>query len=267
MTAGPTKGFCVASAWPLHTQKNTSKRQSQLSSCHLALSANSTVHRMDQGGLYHYWSGIQPMGYYGSKPKVKGRTLGTAVRSAGRCKALLPTYIIENPPTVNAQTPASSFSFFSFFLSLHLQWGQQHVRQNKTEYDISSLTLPHSLHLCIFARMSLELQIIFLFTNQDRSVILLSIALCFGIHKMLKSAFQNPILWTWLLRHRQAACCGQTILTFSREIVWSQQWGMHINLWLTNHIWPRGFLHHRQENKKAVVLLLFSVLMIVIPDV
>lgn len=142
MTTGPTKGFCAASAWPLHTKKNYQReRKSQPSSRHLALSANPTVHRMDQDGLYHHWSAIEPMRYYGSKPKVKGRTLGTAVKSVGRFKAHLPTYIIENPPTVNAHI-LLPLSLFSVSFSLLLQWRQQQERQNNIEYDISALTLP-----------------------------------------------------------------------------------------------------------------------------
>lgn len=90
-----------------------------------ALSASPTVHRMDQCGLYHYWSTIQTIGHDGSKLKVKGRALGTAVRSAGCCKDHLRTYIIENPPTVNAQTLLPLSLFFSYFLPLYMQSGQK----------------------------------------------------------------------------------------------------------------------------------------------
>lgn len=151
-----------------HKKKNTHQRErkSELSSRHLALSANPTVHRMDQGGLYHHWSAVQPMGHHGSKPKVKGRTLGTAVRSAGRCKALLPTYIIENPPTVNAQIllPLSLFSV-SFSLSTCNEDSSKKDKttENTTFHQSHYLSFTHSYyqvcgpHLCIFAQMSLKL--------------------------------------------------------------------------------------------------------------
>lgn len=114
------------------TQKTHQReRKSQLSSRHLALNANPTVHRMDWSGLYHHCSAIGPMGHYGSK--LKGRTLGTAVRSAGRSEAHLPTCIIENPPTVNAQTLLSFISLFSVSFSLLLQWRQHQERQNNTQ--------------------------------------------------------------------------------------------------------------------------------------
>lgn len=67
---------------------------------------------------------VAPMGHHGSKPKVKGGTLGTAAGSAGRCRAHLPTSIIENPPTVAAQTPTPLSLFLNFFLS---------EQQNNTE--------------------------------------------------------------------------------------------------------------------------------------
>lgn len=120
-----------------HTKTHIKEeRKSQLSWRHLALSANPTVHRMDLGGFYRHWSAVQQLGHCGSKPKVKGRT---AVRSTGRCKTHLPTYIIENPPTVSAQT-LLPLSLSSVSFSLLLQWGRQQERRNNA--DISSLALP-----------------------------------------------------------------------------------------------------------------------------
>lgn len=121
MTTSPTKRLlCCFRLTTLHThkKKTSKKKESQLSRRHLALSANPTVHRMDCGGLYCHWSAIPQLGRCGSKPTVKGRT---AVGSAGRRKAHLPTCIIENPPTVIAQTllPLSLSSVSSVSSTAH----------------------------------------------------------------------------------------------------------------------------------------------------
>lgn len=169
MTTSPTKGFCAASAWPLYTvtkKKKTSKKQeSQLSRRHLALSANPTVHR--QGGLYRHWSAVPQLGHCGSKPKVKGRT---AVRSAGRWKTHLPTYIIENPPTVIAQT----------LLPLSLSSVSSKAFPNRTTQCVVStfVALPEISRL--------KLQILFLFAKLDKFINKWSIALSSGSSKMLE---------------------------------------------------------------------------------
>lgn len=109
MTAGLTKGFLCC----FRLTTSHKKRESQLSRHKLALSANPTVHRTDLGGLYRRCSAVPQLVHCGSKPNVKGRP---AVRSTGRCKAHLHTYIIENPPTDNAHA-LFPLPFFRFFLS------------------------------------------------------------------------------------------------------------------------------------------------------
>lgn len=182
-----------------HTQKKPhikEERKSQLSWRHLALSANPTVHRMDLGGFYRHWSAVQQLGHCGSKPKVKGRT---AVRSTGRCKTHLPTYIIENPPTVSAQT-LLPLSLSSVSFSLLLQWGRQQERRNDADRDISSLALPQLFPILLSSVRSPPLyhrtryitpktaDPLSLCKAGTSSLICFSIVLCFGARRMLESA-------------------------------------------------------------------------------
>lgn len=140
MTAGLTKGFLCC----FRLTSSHKKRESQLSRHQFALSTNTTVHRTDLGGLYRCCSAVPQFGHCGSKPKVKGRP---AVRSTGRCKAHLHTYIIENPPTDNAH---ALFPLFLSFLSV-ATCNEDNSKKDGPSHYLSCYQSGHSLcglHLC-----------------------------------------------------------------------------------------------------------------------
>lgn len=72
----------------------THQRGETPSGRHLALSTNPAVRRRDRDELRRHLSAGLQLGHRGSEPKVKG---GTAVSSAGRREAHLPTSIMEKP--------------------------------------------------------------------------------------------------------------------------------------------------------------------------
>lgn len=83
--------------WPLLQQKafvllplDHTKKSDCESRHSWPFSSHPPVHCLNWRGVYHHWSATQPMGHNGSKPKVKGKTLGIAKKSTERWKPTCP---------------------------------------------------------------------------------------------------------------------------------------------------------------------------------
>lgn len=115
---------------------------------------------------------ILPIGQHGSQLRVKGRTQGTAVRFTRRCKTHLPTYIIENPPTVSAQAMFSvSILRLCFWLSICNEDSSKKDKETKikTFYHPHYLSFSQLYQKCgphlFFSVSSIKLKIPYLCTG------------------------------------------------------------------------------------------------------
>lgn len=132
---------------------------------------------------------------------------------------------------------------FHFLSPAAMRTAARKTKQHRIRHFITYIT---------FARNTTPINHLFLFAKADRSVILLFVFLPLGIFKMLKSASQkHNTVQNKLLDNAWVVMSTNAFDTLpSVEVVWFQQWGMHINSRLTNHMWSRGFLHRKHENRK-----------------